>query len=118
MNRLQVRILVAFVLVLIVTVGIIGAVLMLFLRSRPVPTQPIINELAATSVQTDFRTLIPARVVVNGDSLTPEQQKLLQTFGGLMWHRRNRLPCMLIVNGPARDAARDLRFGGGSMRKA
>ena len=74
MNRLQVRILVGFVLVLIVTVGIIGAVLMLFLRSRPVPAEPVVNELAATSVQTDFRTLVPARLAENVDS------ELIETF--------------------------------------
>jgi signal transduction histidine kinase len=59
MNRLQIRLMGSFFIVLMVTLCIIGVALLVFLRSRPAPTESLVNDLAAASLETDFRSLLP-----------------------------------------------------------
>ncbi len=60
-NGLQIRLLIGFMVVLLVTLGVIGVVLILVLFARPVPVEAVYNDLAATSVQTNFATIFNER---------------------------------------------------------
>ncbi|MFP4323106.1 MAG: hypothetical protein ACLFTK_11690, partial [Anaerolineales bacterium] len=57
-NGLQVRLLGGFIAVLLIALGLMGVVLILVLFARPVVTDALYNDLAATSVQTNFGNLV------------------------------------------------------------
>ncbi|HLA42592.1 MAG TPA: hypothetical protein VJZ27_04105, partial [Aggregatilineales bacterium] len=56
-NHLQFRLLFSFLVVLLITLGIIGVILLVFLRTRPVPVEETFNELTVASLETDLVTL-------------------------------------------------------------
>jgi len=58
LNRLQIRLMLSFLVVLTTTLFIIGLALFIFLRSRPVPVDNLLNDLALTSLQADFRSIL------------------------------------------------------------
>ena len=47
-NTLRTRLLASYIAILLVTLTVIGVALVVFLRSRPLPADPIINDLTAT----------------------------------------------------------------------
>lgn len=54
MNRLQYRLIAAFLVVLTVTLCIIGVIWVLVLRTRPVPIEETVNDLTATLLDLNF----------------------------------------------------------------
>lgn len=54
LNRLQIRLIFSFIAVLLLTLCIIGGALLIFLSSRDVPIDPLVNDMGVVSVQTDF----------------------------------------------------------------
>lgn len=54
MNRLQTRLLISFLIVMMVTLCITGTVWAFVLRSRPVPVEGLVNELTATLLDMNF----------------------------------------------------------------
>lgn len=75
-NRLQVRLLIALLVILMITLGIIVIFLLVFLRTRPVPIEGLLNDLAAVSLETDFRTLLEERRAAGEATLLNRQQQI------------------------------------------
>ena len=66
---LRSRLLVSYVVILLVTLTLVGVMLVVFLRSRPVPTGPLVQDLTTTLLDIGVRSLGEVSI------LTPEGQR-------------------------------------------
>ena len=76
LRSLRTRLLWSYIIVLVLTVGMIGGALIVFLRSRPLPTDTIVTELAGELLDVQARDI---RRELNRSALLSTSQPLDDT---------------------------------------